>query len=297
MATFTLWFIWGMIFLLLFQPGIAHDGADFGLELFGDALLPYLLPYLILTQWLIRLPKKERQEGRAFLYTKTYAISAFGGFPTGAAAIAYLTKSGTLSRKDSSLLLAVCHSPSPMFLIGFVGAELLGKPMEGWKLLAIIHALNLILLFFVYRKAGHVRNDTKKKVQQTQNNSPSPLSDSLKESSNIILLVATTVIFFATISTVLSSIFAQFMGSSADFYALGIFSALEMTTALQIAKDLFEQAAFFPYIIAAILSLNGLSIHLQVLVIAKSAKIPIRPYIALRALHILIVPIVYAFLQ
>jgi hypothetical protein len=297
LTTFTLWFIWGMIFLLLFQPGIAHDGADFGLELFGEALLPYLLPYLILTQWLIRLPKKERNEGRAWLYTKTYAISAFGGFPTGAAAIAYLTKSGTLSRKDSSLLLAVCHSPSPMFLIGFVGTELLGKPFEGWKLLAIIHLLNLILLIFVYFKGGHVTNNSKKRAQETQLTSPSPLSDSLKESANIILLVATTVIFFATISTVLSTLIANFMGPASDYYALGIFSALEMTTALQIAKDLFEQASLFPYIIAAILSLNGLSIHLQVLVIAKTAKIPIRPYIYLRFLHVLVVPVIYALLQ
>ena len=48
--------IWGLIILFILQPGIAHDGAEAGAQLFVHALLPYLLPYIILTQWLLKIP-------------------------------------------------------------------------------------------------------------------------------------------------------------------------------------------------------------------------------------------------
>ena len=48
--------IWGLIILFILQPGIAHAGAEAGAQFFVHALLPYLLPYIILTQWLLKMP-------------------------------------------------------------------------------------------------------------------------------------------------------------------------------------------------------------------------------------------------
>jgi hypothetical protein len=58
-----------LICLLLLFPGIAHEGTDLGVELFMEALFPYLLPYLILTQWFIRLtPNTSDSSSRFKLY-------------------------------------------------------------------------------------------------------------------------------------------------------------------------------------------------------------------------------------
>ena len=54
--------IWGLIVLFIVQPGVAHDGAEAGAGLFVHALLPYLLPYIILTQWLLKMPTTRKQE-------------------------------------------------------------------------------------------------------------------------------------------------------------------------------------------------------------------------------------------
>ena len=94
--------IWCMILLFLFRPALAREGAEFGIELFAGALLPYLLPYLILTQWMLRLPGRE-PKGRTGTYWKTYVLGAFGGFPVGAASVANLVKEGRLSIKSGLL--------------------------------------------------------------------------------------------------------------------------------------------------------------------------------------------------
>ena len=45
---------WALIILLFLQPGVAHKGALEGMSIFTTALLPYLLPYLVITQLFIR---------------------------------------------------------------------------------------------------------------------------------------------------------------------------------------------------------------------------------------------------
>ena len=58
-----------LILLLLLFPQTAHNGTDLGLNLFMEALFPYLLPYLILTQWLLRLTAPMRTKTKEHLYT------------------------------------------------------------------------------------------------------------------------------------------------------------------------------------------------------------------------------------
>lgn len=83
-----------------------------------------------------------------------------------------------------------------MFIIGFVGTELFGQISLGWKLLAAIHIANilffLIALLFLSRDT-HTASDL---LQPTPKQIKAPLLEALKESSNVIILVATTVIFF-----------------------------------------------------------------------------------------------------
>ena len=104
-----------------------------------------------------------------------------------------------------------------------------------------------------------------------------PLLDAIKESSTIIILVATTVIFFSSLGTVLSTVFTSAftveMGISKTI-ALAIF---EMTSGVQSATDHFYGLPIFPFLIAAIISMNGLSIHMQVFVIAKTCNISMTP--------------------
>lgn len=288
--------IWGLIALFILQPGVAHDGAEVGARLFVNALLPYLLPYIILTQWLLKMPVSNKKTASWKRFLKAYVLGSFGGFPVGAVTVSEMTKKKELSQTQAGLLLASCHAPGPMFIIGFVGTELFGDIRLGWKLLIAVHIANILffLLTLIFlNKKGHLKETPLPIVEKS---SGMPFLDSIKESSTIIILVATTVIFFSALGTVLAHLIATMFSVDTGMTQTLILSVFEMTTGVQSATNHFSGLTIFPLIIATIISINGLSIHMQVAVIAKSAGISIRPYIFGRLWSILLVPIIFYFL-
>lgn len=285
--------VWGLIILFILQPSIAHAGAEAGAQLFIHALLPYLLPYIILTQWLLKMPNRTRNAPKWKRFLKAYVLGSFGGFPVGAVTVTEMMKNGELSKKQSGLLLAACHAPGPMFIIGFVGTELFGNVGSGWKLLAAIHIAN-ILFFLLATAFLHRGSDVQIPFPQTQKKeNEMPLLHAIKESSTIIILVATTVIFFSSLGTVLSTVittaFTVEMGISKTI-ALAIF---EMTSGVQSATDHLYGLPIFPFLIAAIISMNGLSIHMQIFVIAKTCNISMTPYVIGRIWSVIVVPVIF----
>ncbi|WP_303968027.1 hypothetical protein [Sporosarcina ureae] len=286
--------IWALIILFILQPDVAHEGAVTGAQLFTTALLPYLLPYIILTQWLLKMPSK-RVTGQWSRYIKAYVLGSFGGFPVGAVTVSEMKKNGEISAAESSLLVASCHAPGPMFIIGFVGNELFGNTTSGWKLLIAIHLANIIFFILAMSIIGRRYQENIVPIVPKQH-STSPLLRSIKDSSSVILLVATTVIFFSSLSNVLShsisSVFMVDMGVT-ETLLLAVF---EMTSGVQSATEHFAGDAIYPMLIAAILSINGLSIHMQVMTIAKAAGIRIFPYIIARVWNTLLVPILFIWI-
>ena len=285
--------IWGLILLFILQPGIAHDGAESGARLFVHALLPYLLPYIILTQWLLKTPRTTSNVPIWRRYIKAYVLGSFGGFPVGAVTVSEMLKNDELTQKQSSILLAICHSPGPMFIVGFVGTELFGNIGTGWKLLLAIHIAN-ILFFFISILFLFPKNEkTLPATVKINKAAGMPLLDAIKESTSVILLVATTVIFFSSLGTVLSTVFTSFFTVDMGIINTVSLSIFEMTSGVQSATDHFSDYALFPFLIAAIISMNGLSIHMQVTVIAKTASIPLLPYVFGRLWCIVLVPIIF----
>jgi len=281
-----LFICWFLMILFILLPGIAHEGAQLGLEVFTKRLLPYLLPYLVVSQWLLyELYKKNKWQSHVGNSMKIYAIGAFGGFPTGAATISTLAQSGMVGKRHASHLLGICHAPSPMFVVGVVGSQFLLSGHTGIVLMCIIHSINLLFLVILHAfipLPNIVKNENiVKKVA-------SPLSEGIHQTASILLLVATTVVFFTTISTVIREGMGYIFGEIPHQLSVLIFSIFEMTAGLEIANQLYQMETFFPVLAVAILSFNGLSIHMQIMVLAKAAKLSLKPYIIYRSIHFLL---------
>lgn len=289
--------IWGFILLFIVQPATAHAGATAGAHLFVQALLPYLLPYIILTQWLLNIPTQFVGKNRWKTYMKAYILGSFGGFPVGAVTVAELVKTKELTRHESGLLLAACHAPGPMFVIGFVGSELFEDIRAGWYLLLAIHLVNLLFLMLALVFFSSASSESLVIQPQKESASTAPLLRAIKDSSSIIILVATTVIFFSSLGTVLTSVLTKSFPIDWGITQTILLSIFEMTSGVQAATDHFSSFLVYPYLIAAILSLNGLSIHMQVYVIAKSAQIPLLPYVVARVWSVMVVPAVLFLLS
>ncbi|WP_153731189.1 hypothetical protein [Sporosarcina obsidiansis] len=285
--------IWALIILFIIQPDVAHAGAVSGAQLFIHALLPYLLPYIILTQWLLKMPSNHLHTSQWNRYIKAYVLGSFGGFPVGAVTVSEMKKNGEISTVESSLLLASCHAPGPMFIIGFVGNELFGSVSSGWKLLIAIHLANLLFFFlslFILRKQ---RVNTVRTTPVEQDKKMSPLLSSIKDSSSVILLVATTVIFFSSLGNVLSHLISSIFPVDMEITKTLLLAIFEMTSGVQSATEHFSGDTIYPLLIAAIISINGLSIHMQVMTLAKTAGIGILPYIIGRVWNTLLVPLLF----
>lgn len=279
-----------LIILLLLFPQVAHEGADLGVSLFMEALFPYLLPYLILTNWFIRLTANTTKSGSFFLFFKTYAISAIGGFPTGAATIAHLFKRGDFSSKQAAYLLGICHCPSPLFIFGFVGHDLFQSTSMSWNYLLLLHAISLCVLFFAYRVLPKSTSSVQENVKEQY-----PFTNSIRDSVPTVLIVAATIIFFTTVYSVFLHSTETFFTSLPHYFHLIAASILEMTNGLYLLhSQLYGNTLLFATVL--LLTTQSLSIHLQVIVIARTAKIAIRPYIWIRLFYSIVIPILYAVL-
>lgn len=280
---------WALIILLFLQPGIAHKGAVEGMRIFTTALLPYLLPYLVITQMFIRSQNSFLNTSNKFkMYFNVYLLSAIGGFPSGAAVIASLKDLGTLNKSNASWLLAICHAPSPMFVIGFVGIEIFHAEIAGIKLLLIIHAVNLVFLLVFIILSPPIHENT-----HVQKASDSPFQESIKETYQILLLIGTTVIFFTTVSFIVFESVKEILPNISPILLVFVASLFEMTGGISLAGEMLSGSTFLPFVVAIIIAFSGISIHMQIIVLAQKANIPIRKYILFRFLHILIIPILF----
>lgn len=281
-----------LIILLLAFPGLAHEGTDQGIALYFEALFPYLLPYLILTQWLLRLTSSMKHPITSTkLYIQTYLIGALGGFPTGAATIAFLKNNGKLNAYEASRLLAICHAPSPLFMIGYVGNDLLNHYFYGWKVLFVFHIVNIIfLILFMFKQH---RNQITVNAPQPPFKNISPFSESMKDSAPVLLLVGITIIFFTTIHKILTTLLTNLFPDLSNYALLLFTTSLEMTNGLVTASLLFEHSTMLPLLLTTILAIQSLSIHLQIIVLARTANISIKPYIFYRLLSFVIIPCFY----
>ena len=270
-----------MILLLLF-PGVAHAGADIGVALFMDSLFPYLLAYLILTSWLLKLTAPIPLSGRLY-YFKIYILSALGGFPTGASIIAQLKERNEISDKQAALLLGICHCPSPLFVIGFVGQDLLGNSTFSWQYLILLHVFSFVLLFFLPVPSGKM-----KAVAIPKN----AFTSSIKESVPTVLVVGSTIVFFSTIYTVIYSLIDNVFSPN---QLLLLAASLEMTNGLHAAHTLLSGDLLL-VVVTLFLTTQSLSIHLQVVVIAKAASVSLKSYVWIRLLYSIAIPILYALI-
>lgn len=284
-----------LLCLLLLFPGVAHEGTDLGIELFMEALFPYLLPYLILTQWFIRLtPNTNNSLSRFKLYFKTYGISALGGFPTGAATITYLKKSKQISLKEANILLSICHSPSPLFVLGFVGNDLLNDTTFSWQYLFLYHIVSLIILGCFYFYFGQGKSETLNFTDIKSTKQQNPFTSSIKDSIPTVLVVGSTIIFFTTIYTVVIHSVKSFFPEIHNGIMLSLAAMLEMTNGLKIGQEMFSgQPTLLLVILALFLTSQSLSIHMQVAVIAKSEQLSLKPYTIMRIFYTLLIPLLY----
>lgn len=145
----------GAAALLLLRPQESAAAVRDGLALCGRTVIPSLFPFFVVISLLLQLGMADALQGACgkimgplFHMRGVCAMpllaGLLGGYPSGAKAAAELYDQGMISRQEASLLLGFCDNCGPAFLLGYVGAGVLGDTRTG-AALYLLHMVAALL--------------------------------------------------------------------------------------------------------------------------------------------------------
>ena len=158
----SLFIIIGFFVIMLIFPRQTFEGANNGLLLWFQIVLPTLLPFIILSNLLIHT--------NAVTYISTivkpfiqrlFRVSDYGcyavfvgflcGYPMGAKVVADLIQTEKISQKEGQYLLSFCNNTSPMFIISFIVMQQFKNESLLLGTLVILY-LAPVICSFVFRR-------------------------------------------------------------------------------------------------------------------------------------------------
>lgn len=251
--------------MLLCRPDAAAQAVRDGLSLCFRTVVPSLFPFLAVSGLLLRLgfgavlqPVCAVFMGPVFrmrgICAVPLAAGLLGGYPTGAKAAAELYEQGAVTRQEAELLLGFCNNCGPGFLLGFVGAGILGSAQAG-AYLFLVHALAALLTGMVLTRWCSRRDPPPLPchlpVQKIS--LPRMITESVSTALTSMLGICAYVVLFRTIAAVLPASF--------DGGILGIVEMVSGTASLPANAAGFVAAA-------AITAWGGVSVHCQTMSVA-----------------------------
>jgi sporulation integral membrane protein YlbJ len=149
---------------LLVFPAQSLVSARNALEIWFGAVIPTLLPFFVVVSLLEQAGVPDflglllarpasvlfRLSGHSVY---AFVISLLSGYPMGARMISRLVIDGRISRSEASRAACLCSTSGPLFLIGTVGAAMLGDPTMGY-VITLSHFLGSFLTGFVFCRSG-----------------------------------------------------------------------------------------------------------------------------------------------
>ena len=153
----------GVVFMaaMLQNANTAGDACREALEMCARLLIPSLFPFFVLSGYLNRVglpgllgrllaPFAVRLFGVSGAGASAFVIGLMGGYPSGAAYIADMERSGSITAREAERLLAFCNNSGPAFIVGAVGLGVFGSVRCGLILYGI-HVFAAFLSGLVFR--------------------------------------------------------------------------------------------------------------------------------------------------
>jgi len=327
--------IFAMILFLLINPAKYALSVTSGFMLFANAVFPGLFPFLILTRILTELGAVEKVS-RIFakpmeklfdcpsIAAYVFISSALCGYPMGAKLTADLVENKIINEIDAKKMMTFCSLSGPVFTIATVGAAMFANIKAG-LCIYISHIISALLCGLIFSLANKLKHN--KQTKQTPvivKNGPeqSPvtmqhkaldeiISSSVYNAVSTILIVGAFVtIFFLLIDIIFASkIISPIIFATKKLFSLinlnpnlaeGFISGLiEMTRGIKMIST-FGASIESLVLTTALISFGGLSISMQVLSLAKKAKIKPAAYIGCKLVHLIIslpITLIVAFLM
>ncbi len=248
------------IFMILY-PKVILDGAKTGILLWFEAILPSLLPYMIISNLIIlaglsvdmAFIMKPIAKLLRITPNAAYCILAgiFFGYPSCAVAAVNMYKEKQIDRDTACFVSCAFNNISPAFIAGYVCVGIFDSPAKIAPVLALFYIIlllsTIIIRFTLFRKLGNntmtVASNHLTKKSVFDNAIMSALTNAAK--------LAGYIVIFSIITTILSLIPCKYTGI--------LCSLCEITTGINILCKEFTETGFLLLIILPMLSFGGIS--------------------------------------
>ncbi len=258
--------------LLLRYPAAVASGVSRGLAVCGEVIVPSLFPFLVLSGVFIHSGTAQRVGGRLHPIAQrifgfsgggatAWLIGMIGGYPSGAAAVRDLLERGEIDRKEAARLLLCCVNGGPAFIIGTVGARLLGSVYKG-VLLYIAQVTAAVLMALFTRQRGGKRNENIPPL--CDSSFSAAFSTSVERAVAALLSMGGFVLLFSTVLTLSDAVGITGVMSN-NFTAKAVYAAVwEVSCGCVSIAACNLSGVSTAFLLGAALGWGGLSVSAQI---------------------------------
>lgn len=295
-------FTLSFLLILLIFPTLALRGAKNGLMLWFQTVLPTLLPFMIISNLIVKLqvtdcltsffyPTIGRLLGLSKAGCYPLIIGMLSGYPVGAKACADLVISRKITKDEGQFLLCFCNNASPMFIISFVSMQCLKLNGKGALILCIIY-ISGIVTAMIYRLLTRLQKNSVTSMTIPSYCAASLTSESPKMSPFLILdqtiLNAFEILIKVGGYIILFSILAEialhltFIPALLRYFIIGFLEITTGTAAIGIAHFTFAQKIVLTN---ALTAFGGLSSHAQTYSVIMNSGLSIKKYFLFKCMN------------
>ena len=296
-------YILSAAFLVLIIIGADRSmtAAESALVVCAGTVIPSLFPFFVISSFMIntgfvscagRLAAPTA--GRLFKVSGSGAVvfvmGILCGYPTGAKMVSELYENRQISRNEAMRLLPFCNNSGPLFVIGAMGAGMLGSVRLGLTLYAV-HVISAVLtgIFFSFFSK---KSDVQISSTVIAINIGKAFSDAVCRAVQTMLNVCGFIIFFSVLREFLTPFIFKVFGSGA--FGLTISGMTEVTMG---ARDICQNGAplaLTMILLSGIIGFGGLCVLLQVCGVVSRTGLGIKTYAVGKLLQMVISMVITA---
>ena len=270
-----------------FRIEAVTDAMQGALSVCAVALIPSIFPFLLFTELLLRVPNGKRlllALGKPFSYcfrTKraggsAYLIGILFGFPLGIKALAEYRREGRISKEEAQRVLLYSNNTGPAFLVGGIGARLLGSAKIG----LFLYALQVLISFLFGCAIGFFHKKEKEASLSYESDAKHfSFSEIMRNAVLQMLSICGYVAFFSVVGKLLSPLFRR-----APLRGI-LYSLLEIGTASSFLTASISPPSISIPLLSFAVCFSGLSVYLQSLDFLAETDICTAYYLPIKLLH------------
>lgn len=285
--------------VLIVMSDTAAGAVASALRICVSTVIPSLFPFLVLASYITASGAADTM-GRFFRkpfrilfgingeLVTAFIIGIISGYPAGAMTAAALVQNNKCDADSASRALAFCSNTGPAFLIGGIGAGLLGDRRIG-IILYIAEIISAVICGILMRKRNTPHESQSKKQDFSEKSNAGAFVRSVSSAAVSMLNICAFIVFFAVISEFLQLLLTHTVNIPLSVRAI-IISAAEITAGVRCASEAGAVSAAL--ISAFAVGWSGFSVLFQTSAVTDGCGISLRYYIPGKIFQSAICPLI-----